>query len=398
MIKRERGMSMVELMVAMVIGLIGMVIIFQVFEVSEGIRRTTTSGGDAQQNGTLALYRIERDLRNAGMGFNDSSVLGCNLVGYDKLRAPTDFPAGGQTLLVVPVRVVPGGSVTVPDSLVVFYGSSTHVTSATTLSAQLSNPASPMLVRNRYGFRTGDLIMLTEPGNLTKSCPLMEVSDLPTGQSDQIVHDDVSYTLSGGGSAAARYNKVGGLGASTYVLGANLYNLGNRHDAGEANMPVHNTFAIDNSRVLNATGLFTNTVSALADNIVHMRALYGLDDGVDNGTVTFSAVKVAGDGIVDRYVDGNTTPNWSRVVAIRVVVVARSALPEKPSVAGGACDTTVVRPSWSGDDWPGGAPWSGAPANLRTMLDLSADANWQCYRYKVFETTVTLRNGIWKAS
>jgi len=32
----ERGFSMVELLVAMLIGLIGMIIIFQVFEVSEG--------------------------------------------------------------------------------------------------------------------------------------------------------------------------------------------------------------------------------------------------------------------------------------------------------------------------------------------------------------------------
>lgn len=394
---RERGMSMVELMVAMVIGLIGMVIIFQVFEVSEGIRRTTTSGGDAQQNGTLALYRMERDLRNAGMGFNDSTVLGCNLVGYDSQRSPTDFPAVGQTLLLVPVRIVAGASATAPDQLVVLYGSATHVTSATTLSAPLTNPASPMLVRNRYGFRTGDLLVLAEPGTPlippTKACPVMEVTDLPTTQSDQIVHDVVTYTLSGGGgSAASRFNKAGGLGASSYVLGSNLYNLGNRHDAGEATLPVHNTYAIGSGNVLNATGLFSNTVSALADNLVHMRALYGLDDGGDNGTVIFSTVKVAGDGIIDRYVDGTTTPIWTQVVAIRVVVVARSALPEKPSVAGGACDTTAAAPTWSG------TPWSGAPASLRTQLDLSADANWQCYRYKVFETTVTLRNGIWKAS
>jgi type IV pilus assembly protein PilW len=36
--------------------------------------------------------------------------------------------------------------------------------------------------------------------------------------------------------------------------------------------------------------------------------------------------------------------------------------------------------------------WSGG------TFDLSADPNWQCYRYRVFETTVPLRNWIWKSS
>ena len=86
---RAPGFSLIELMVAMVIGLIGMIIIFQVFEVSEGIRRTTTSGGDAQQNGTIALYLMQRDLRNAGMGFNDTPYAGCSMAGYDSTQAPT---------------------------------------------------------------------------------------------------------------------------------------------------------------------------------------------------------------------------------------------------------------------------------------------------------------------
>src|SRR5882672_11060200 len=84
----ERGFSMVELLVAMLIGLIGMIIIFQVFEVSEGIKRTTTSGGDAQQNAVIALYTMERDFKNAGMGFNDTTFAGCNIVGFDNKSDP----------------------------------------------------------------------------------------------------------------------------------------------------------------------------------------------------------------------------------------------------------------------------------------------------------------------
>ena len=65
---RQRGFSLVELMVAVVIGLIGTLVMFQVFAVSEAQKRSTTSGGDAQQNGSIALFTIERDLRNTAAG------------------------------------------------------------------------------------------------------------------------------------------------------------------------------------------------------------------------------------------------------------------------------------------------------------------------------------------
>lgn len=68
-------MSLVDLMVGMVLGLIGTIIIFQVFEVSERVKRSTTSGGDAQQNGVAALFALERGVRQAGYGFNASDVL-----------------------------------------------------------------------------------------------------------------------------------------------------------------------------------------------------------------------------------------------------------------------------------------------------------------------------------
>lgn len=69
-IRCNGGFSLVDIMVGMVISLIGVIIIFQVFSVSEGVKRTTTSGGDAQQNGAAALFVMERALREAGYGMN----------------------------------------------------------------------------------------------------------------------------------------------------------------------------------------------------------------------------------------------------------------------------------------------------------------------------------------
>ena len=73
---RQRGFSLVELMVAVVIGLIGTVVMFQVFAISEGQKRSTTSGNDAQQNGAIALFSLEKDLRNTAHGVRPLINLG----------------------------------------------------------------------------------------------------------------------------------------------------------------------------------------------------------------------------------------------------------------------------------------------------------------------------------
>jgi len=402
-LSRQSGMSMVELMVAMAIALIGTIIIFQVFEVSEGIRRTTTSGGDAQQNGAIGLYVIENDLRNAGMGFNDTTYAGCNATAFDSTRAPTNF-----TLPMVPISISGGVAATAPDSLSIFYGSQYLVANATTLTAAMGSATANVKIipSGRYGFRTGDLLLLFQPG--TANCELMEVTALPG--SDEITHNATAYTLdwvtTGPVAATSRFNpaggsfQFGGVGAAA----TRVFNLGNPYDKnGVFNLngpstPVYNTYAIVGNELRTSSKFSGAAAVAIADNIVHMRALYGLDDGINNNTVTINPVFVAGDGLVDRFVDAATfdamaVKPWQYLVVIRVVLVARSVNAEKPS-GGGVCDTTTVAtaPTWSG------TAFAVAPFNLQTSLDLSADPNWQCYRYKAFETSIPLRNWIWKSS
>jgi type IV pilus assembly protein PilW len=110
----------------------------------------------------------------------------------------------------------------------------------------------------------------------------------------------------------------------------------------------------------------------------------------------------AGDGIVDRFVDAATfnalvPVPWANLIAVRIAAVSRSAQPEKPSsgVVTDPCDATTTEPQWTG------TPWAAA-LGYATRLDVSASVaapdSWKCYRYRVFETTVPLRNWIWKSS
>ena len=71
----QRGFGLVEIMVGILIGMLMVLIIFQVYTVSEGQKRTVTSASDAQQNATfigidsggLALHYL-CGVRNRGHG------------------------------------------------------------------------------------------------------------------------------------------------------------------------------------------------------------------------------------------------------------------------------------------------------------------------------------------
>jgi len=67
---RSAGFTLIEVMIALLIGMIGLVVMMQTFAVSEGFKRTATAGTDAQVNGSVALYMLEREIRTAGYGMN----------------------------------------------------------------------------------------------------------------------------------------------------------------------------------------------------------------------------------------------------------------------------------------------------------------------------------------
>ena len=118
---RSRGLSLVELLVASAIGIIASLAIFQVFAVFEGQKRTTTSGGEAQTSGTLALYTIERDMRQGGYGFNTPDLVGCALQGWDQQTGAALAPSA-----LVPAFITPGAGSTpgvagAPDTIAVAY-------------------------------------------------------------------------------------------------------------------------------------------------------------------------------------------------------------------------------------------------------------------------------------
>ncbi|MBI3068448.1 MAG: PilW family protein, partial [Betaproteobacteria bacterium] len=315
-LKAALGMSLVELMVAALIGLIGSVVIFQVFAVFEGQKRTTTSGGDAQTNGALALFTVERDLRMAGYGINNLDFLGCTIRGWDEQTG------GGTafTLTLVPVVIKPSGAAAPtdppadpladPDSdmIAVTYGTGELLPNPASITQNMPSPSSDFKVNNRYGFKEGDLVIAAEAG---KDCTLAQVSTLPgtPGQTDNVIHNSGNYTdPNSGAQVATRYNKPAGLGVS-YGTNGKLFNLGA--------LPSSNVYSVRSGQLMLQQRLSAASTAAtpIYDGIVKMRAQYGKD------------TSVPADGIVD-VVDDVTPVNaagWAQVLVMRIAIVARSS-------------------------------------------------------------------------
>lgn len=367
---KDKGFSLIEVMVALVIGLLAMVVVLQVFWLSEGSKRTTGSGSDAQQSGTLAMYSIERDLRQAGYGMNAMPMLGCTLRGYDA-GPPVRDPIPVTTF--VPVLIVQGAG-SAADTVTISYGNDDIQTTPATLNQPNNGTNANYQVNTKLGFDLMDLIIVTEAGN--PDCTLAQVNNIPPPTSSVIIHNT--------GVNNPRFNKASGIGIS-YNVGAQVFNLGA--------LPVSNTYTIVTPSAVAPSGALTvqNSIwdavaTPIADGIINIQAEYGVDDGVNDGSISRVSY-LADDGVVDHWTttDPTTPATWRQVIAVRLVLVARSVLREKTNKTTGLCEATTTMPAWSG-----------SATSPITLMNDADGTSWKCYRYKTFETTVPLRNMIWK--
>jgi len=355
---------MVELLVAVVISLIASLAIFQVFAAFEGQKRTTAAGGEAQTNGALALFTLERDARQAGYGINNLDFLGCTILGWDEqLGGGTAF-----TLKFVPLEITQGAA-GAPDTLTVMYGNGDLLPNPANLSQNMPSPSADFKVTNRYGFMEGDLVVAAEAG---KDCTLAQVSNLPgtPGQTENLVHNSGTYTSPHtGAQVATRYNKPAGLGVS-YTTNGKLFNLGA--------LPSNNIYLVQNGQLMlqQMLSAASTAPAAIYDSIVQLQAQYGKDTA-------------GSDGIIDVFdeVPPLTAAEWAQVLAVRVAVVARSGLYEKDEVS----PATIKL--WD-DCLPTSVPACNPPYTTGPVWTLTADERH--YRYKVFRTVVPIRNMIWR--
>jgi type IV pilus assembly protein PilW len=408
-----RGFSLIEVMVAMVIGLITVVIIVQVLSASEGQRRTISSGSDANTSGTLAMQAMQRDLMDAGFGISVDTNLftvcfGRQVLGYNSTRAPQDItlPAAAFAPLSIFAGNAPPAYLAAPDAdtdivQIAYSGSGSFIGRGVPLLAQGSADTAfavdILQTGSRAGLFQGDLVMAAQP---SRDCVLSQITSIgtggtgqcgetPAGTDTQMIHTTGSFRnpYASCNTETAIWNKPGSPNREVSFDGTQAGNDTPRlYSLGPPNRLVFRAYAVRNGRLTSCSPLFQNCANAaawnlVADGIVSLRAEYGYDaDG--SGTVAA--------GEWTRNLPAN--PVWVRLRAARFVVVARSQHAE--NIQAGAV-TTDCTPDWAGNVNANPTCTGAAQAGEVFLRTTSDGALWDRYRYKVYETTVPLRNMYW---
>ncbi len=392
--RHSAGFSLIDIMVGMLIGMLGIIIMMQLFSTTEGNKRATTGSADAQSSGAIALYGLQRDLRQSGYGINATDLMGCDL----NLTAPAAV-AGVRITNLAPVTINPPAAI-IPagdantDTLLVIYGNANGSSQGDTIT---SAPAASTAysLQAPTSFRQNDRVIATPAVRVActgaNALTLATVGAVPVVGTPLTVAPAVANSMTLG--------KLFNLGAAPKIW-AYAVRKGNltvcdymTTDCGTACTRLDGPFATAAGGSCSAAWL------PVANNIATLKAEYGRD--TTGGTIGM-------DGMVDVF-DQTTPPTavagdpqllataecqWARVSAIRLALVGRNNQFEKTAVS----STASVNSTWAG---AATTPidltlnTNGTASAIWTYPDTTTDSYWQHYRYKVFQVTVPLKNVAW---
>ena len=361
----QHGFSLVELMIAVVIGLLTTLCITQVLVVSEGQRRTTTTGADAQVNGALAIDAIQRDIQMAGYGFSSApAILGCAISAkYNGAQIATGAATPTFPTILAPVLI----DATEPTRNVIRVLASAKASYSipTPVITPLYNPADAttkvmFTVASTLGVANGDLFLAAK--DIASPCEVFQVTADPSVDG-QINRADAATGWNPSGCPAA---------VTTNHL---LVNLGSLID---------HRYSISSAHVLQLSEFSATAPTATATavdlhpNVVGLQAFYGKDTDRN--------------GIVDTYdrTTPTTTDVWKQVLSVRLALVTRSAQYEKELV-------TTASPLWNVGTTTTISGTAACGTSKCLTLDITGLPDWQHYRYKVSDTVVPLRNMLWRS-
>jgi len=369
----QRGLSILELMVALAIGLIIVLATTGVMMRSEAGKRTTTSTNDMNQVATYLAYTLDRSVRSAGSGYVQrwQQVFGCQMhavrSGGTMLPRPGAWPAPFTTLptspRIAPAVIFAGASDGGSDVLAVMTGNAGYSESGSAVLPG-SVTASDLRLRNTLGFNSNDLVLLYDD---TAGCVLQQVQSPFTGSTSQTL--PFGGTYSGG--------EVDGVNLTSLGLGNTMYTIAIGNVVTE-NQPQFQYFGVGASNTLFSYDLLqlgTSDASLpMADGVVELRALYGVDTN-DDGMVDSWESPATSPWTAAELLDGTSAAqlNLRRIMAIRIGLVLRSSLMEKD----------VVSPSSL-------TLFSDLPISVQYTHTVTATE--QKSRHRTVEVTVPLRN------
>lgn len=381
---KQHGMSLIELLVALVVGLVVSLAVFSVLTVSEGRKRTTTSINDISKAGAYAAYQLDKAMRNAGSGF--SGGLNPNVDGTHysadysfacKLKATNsgaallpkaaDFPAPfasvPKALTVAPV-VILDGVATAGDVLITMGGGAGLSESITNLTNASS--ASNITVETTASITERDKLLM-----------LSATADGTPNYGQTCLLDEVDAGFAQGTGSTYDVPMAGdfhdGATLSTYSTPSVLVNLGKSPQFFMYGVGANNTLFQYN--LLDTAKAATNdqpNPSEFIEDVFQMEAIYGITNlaGAE-GNMTWQAP--AGTYASSKLLEGTAAANGllRTIVMVRVALIMRTNLLEKEEVSSGSVTMFA------------------GTGLAKTVSGLNKN-----YRYRVIETTIPIRNAL----
>ena len=364
---RQRGVSLIEVMVGITVGLIISIAITSSIEAIGKQFRITDSAHNAAEGALIGLGAIDRDIRMAGAAaVNGSFESLCPSVNMYENGTIQD---GTPLVQLFPALRITDGGATGSDTLDImlsppdaFSGVSVPVVKEQPTSASVLKVTEP-----RGLLKVGDLVLIAQPPpNAGKyPCTRIQVTGITGNCTDYTNGCNVNFgssSIYNPSNPKSAYSKIESYGPGSVLIRAPSFNFSyTRYSVNCGSLLRH-----DATLAPSCTGAPSYRNSALAPDIVMLKAQYGIANA---GSDAVSVWKTA---------TTTTTDELQRVKAVRVALVARSKEADNTLVTGAA---PVVF---------GGTltlNLSGAP--------VPAGKTWQNFRYRVHETVVPMRNAAW---
>lgn len=388
-ISPQRGMTLVEMMVAITVGMVMTAAAFSVMKTSETRKRTTTSVNDINQAGNYAATLVDQWVRSAGSGVGQAApyTFGCAvhsakggtqvLPRVNALPAPfagVNAAVGGvyrlAPVVIFPNATTPGVSGASADALIVMASGSG--TSAAPIPLTGFPTAAQLTVNNSVGVNAGDLLLLADQQATAaggpSNCMVQQVNAGFTGGS--------ATAVPLGGTYAA--GTVGSTGVAGFTGDSVAINLG-----GNASGPRMLVIGVGDNNVLFTYDLLqlgAEPLQARAEGVFEMKALYGFDANDDGRISDAEWVSPSATGYTPADLLAGTAAANKRlrqIKAVRVGMLLRTSLPEQ---SGSKQAPTATSISLFDD------------TALKYDRPLTGDE--RLYRYRKVEFTVPLRNNL----
>ena len=334
-----RGLTLIELMVGLVIGMLVSLAAVSSARVFLASQRQAVAVGAGSANAASALAAIKNDVANGGLGFfGDSAYLCAKLnlgLGEKSVADGVDFAP------VMATRV--GGN----DVLDVVYGN--QVAAGATVRLASATDGRQASLKTLLPVKAGQAVLIA-PTSAGQPCTVRSVtaSTPPTVEARQ--------SLAFG--PAGRHNQASFSEQPGYGENARVTLLGQLH---------WNRYAVEGTD-LKLTHVIDGSSAVLLRHVIGLRVEYGTAAAAP-GSSTLEGWRES----VEAGWEALDADNIGRVRAVRVGIVVRSPQPEKPE-PGSACTASTEKPQLFGN----------------TVEPDVAD--WQCYRYRSVVVVAPLRN------